>query len=225
REALLRSYKLSPGLPQRRRESWRDRGARRRRGDVRPAIGGAGRDRSTPASVGPMRKRSRGGASRRRHARSLPGVRAGRARSRRARASPSTDSVLPPEVRGPADGRGVADRRPPPAFGIERGAGPRDLAGRDRMDRPGARPHTPGAGAHENPGASFSRRRAGGFAPALVDRVSRFACVLVEYFDAAAVERGEPALRAQPLGVVNVRVDRPSAGSPAPKTALVGGGN
>jgi protein ImuB len=54
-----------------------------------------------------------------------------------------------------------------------------------------------------------------------VDRVSRFACVLVEYFDAAAVERGEPALRAQPLGVVNVRVDRPSAGSPAPKIAMI----
>jgi protein ImuB len=54
-----------------------------------------------------------------------------------------------------------------------------------------------------------------------VDRVSRFACVLVEYFDAAAVERGEPALRAQPLGVVNVRVDRPSAGSAAPKIAMI----
>jgi protein ImuB len=56
-----------------------------------------------------------------------------------------------------------------------------------------------------------------------VDRVSRFACVLVEHFDAAAVERGEPALRAQPLGVVNVRVDRPSArdGAPAAKIAMI----
>src|SRR5262249_21365678 len=99
--------------------------------------------------------------------------------------------------------------------------GPRDLAGRDRVDRPGVGPHTPGARAHENPGASLSQPRVGGFATALVDRVNRFACVLVEYFDAAAVERGEPALRAQPLGVVNVRVDRSSAGSPAPKIPMI----
>src|SRR5262249_56504949 len=41
----------------------------------------------------------------------------------------------------------------------------------------------------------------------LVERVSRFACVLVEHFDAAAIERCEPALRERPLAVVNPRVD------------------
>lgn len=54
--------------------------------------------------------------------------------------------------------------------------------------------------------------------------MSRFACVLVEHFDAAAVERGEPALRTQPLGVVHVRVDRPSAagdGASAAKIAMI----
>jgi len=54
-----------------------------------------------------------------------------------------------------------------------------------------------------------------------VDRVSRFACVLVEHFDAAAVERCEPALRAQPLGVVNVRGDRPSSGREGAPTAKI----
>jgi protein ImuB len=45
-----------------------------------------------------------------------------------------------------------------------------------------------------------------------VDRVSRFACVLVEHFDAAAVERCEPALRERPLAILNPSVDRPTVG-------------
>jgi protein ImuB len=54
-----------------------------------------------------------------------------------------------------------------------------------------------------------------------VDRVSRYACVLVEYFDAAAVERGEPALRAEPLGVVNLHDLEARLGrrGPSPSTA------
>jgi len=36
-----------------------------------------------------------------------------------------------------------------------------------------------------------------------VERVSRFGCVLVEHFDAAAVERCEPALRESPLAIIN----------------------
>jgi protein ImuB len=43
-----------------------------------------------------------------------------------------------------------------------------------------------------------------------VERVSRFGCVLVEHFDAAAVERCEPALRERPLAVV-------TAGDPSGK--------
>ena len=54
-------------------------------------------------------------------------------------------------------------------------------------------------------------------AVALVDRMSRFGCVLVEHFDAAAAERCEPALRERPLAVV----DRPgrsnAAGESAPR--------
>jgi len=45
-----------------------------------------------------------------------------------------------------------------------------------------------------------------------VDRVSRFACVLVEHFDAAAIERCEPALRERPLAILDPRVDRPNDG-------------
>jgi protein ImuB len=41
-----------------------------------------------------------------------------------------------------------------------------------------------------------------------VEHVSRYACVLVEHFDAAAVERCEPALRERPLAIVDPRVDR-----------------
>jgi protein ImuB len=52
-----------------------------------------------------------------------------------------------------------------------------------------------------------------------VDRVSRFACVLVEHFDAAAVERGEPALRAHPLAVLMARVDSPNVGREGAPTA------
>ena len=47
----------------------------------------------------------------------------------------------------------------------------------------------------------------------MVVRVSRFACVLVEHFDAAAIERCEPALRERPLAVLNPRVDRPHDGA------------
>jgi protein ImuB len=43
-----------------------------------------------------------------------------------------------------------------------------------------------------------------------VDRVSRFGCVLVEHFDAAAAARCEPALGAHPLAVLTTRVDRPN---------------
>ncbi|PYM77847.1 MAG: hypothetical protein DME03_02720 [Candidatus Rokuibacteriota bacterium] len=87
------------------------------------------------------------------------------------------------------------------------------------MGRSGAGSHTTGARAYDNPGAPFPSRGAWGIA--LVDRVSRFACVLVEHFDAAAVERCEPALRAQPLGVVNVRGDRPSSGREGAPTAKI----
>jgi len=40
--------------------------------------------------------------------------------------------------------------------------------------------------------------------------VSRFGCVLVEHFDAAAVERCEPALREHPLAVVAAVVGEPN---------------
>lgn len=50
--------------------------------------------------------------------------------------------------------------------------------------------------------------------------MSRFACVLVEHFDAAAIERCEPALRERPLAVLNPRIDRPSVGrETAPSSA------
>src|SRR5882724_11571856 len=87
------------------------------------------------------------------------------------------------------------------------------------MGRSGAGSHTTGARAYENPGAPVPPRGAWGIA--LVDRVSRFACVLVEHFDAAAVERCEPGLRAQPLGVVNVRGAHPSAGREGAPTAKI----
>jgi protein ImuB len=45
-----------------------------------------------------------------------------------------------------------------------------------------------------------------------VERVSRFACVLVEHFDAAAVERCAPALRERPLAILNPSIDRPNVG-------------
>ena len=50
-------------------------------------------------------------------------------------------------------------------------------------------------------------------------RVSRFACVLVEHFDAAAIERCEPALRERPLAVLNPRVDRPGDRASTPRTS------
>jgi protein ImuB len=42
--------------------------------------------------------------------------------------------------------------------------------------------------------------------------MSRFACVLVEHFDAAAVERCEPALRERPLAILKGRIDDRGAG-------------
>ncbi|MGH7347371.1 MAG: hypothetical protein ACREK4_20870, partial [Candidatus Rokuibacteriota bacterium] len=51
--------------------------------------------------------------------------------------------------------------------------------------------------------------------------MSRFACVLVEHFDAAAIERCEPALREHPLAVLDPRVDRPSVGREGASTARI----
>src|SRR5262249_47695389 len=81
-----------------------------------------------------------------------------------------------------------------------------------RVGRPRARPRAARARAHHdaNPARPPGRVRAAGLE--LVERVSRFACVLVEHFDAAAIERCEPALRERPLAVVNPRVDRPDVG-------------
>ena len=45
--------------------------------------------------------------------------------------------------------------------------------------------------------------------------MSRFACVLVEHFNAAAIERCEPALRERPLAILNARVD-PDVGREGP---------
>jgi len=45
-----------------------------------------------------------------------------------------------------------------------------------------------------------------------VERVSRFGCVLVEHWDAGAVERCEPALRERPLVILDARVDAPDVG-------------
>ena len=56
-------------------------------------------------------------------------------------------------------------------------------------------------------------------AVALVAGVSRFACVLVAHFAAAAVERCEPALREQPLAVLSARVDSPNVGREGAPTA------
>src|SRR5436190_1471453 len=55
----------------------------------------------------------------------------------------------------------------------------------------------------------------------LVERVSRFACVLVEHFDAAAIERCEPALRERPLVILNPRADRPNVGGEGGQTARI----
>ena len=49
--------------------------------------------------------------------------------------------------------------------------------------------------------------------------MSRFACLWVDAFVAAATERSEPALRAEPLAVLGARVDSPTAGAAAPPTA------
>jgi protein ImuB len=54
-----------------------------------------------------------------------------------------------------------------------------------------------------------------------VERVSRFACILVEHFDAAAVERCEPSLRERPLAILNPRVDRPNVGRAGALTARI----
>jgi protein ImuB len=51
--------------------------------------------------------------------------------------------------------------------------------------------------------------------------MSRFACVLVEYFDAAAIERCEPALRERPLAVLNPRVERPNLAREGTSTARI----
>src|SRR5438034_100712 len=62
--------------------------------------------------------------------------------------------------------------------------------------------HAARARAHDDRGAPRAPRSARGVAVALVAGVSRFACVLVAHFAAAAVERCEPALREQPLAVL-----------------------
>ncbi|PYN42156.1 MAG: hypothetical protein DME00_29750 [Candidatus Rokuibacteriota bacterium] len=163
--------------------------------------------------MGALWKQSRDRAARRRHARALSRIRAGRAGPGRAGTAPADDDGVPAEVRGPTDRRRVADRRSSPAHRIERGAGRRDAPRRDRVGRAGTSPDTPRARADDHASAPRSSRRARPAAVELVDRVSRFACVLVEHFDAAAVERCEPALRERPLAILRARVGDQNAGS------------
>jgi len=51
--------------------------------------------------------------------------------------------------------------------------------------------------------------------------VSRFGCVLVEHFDAAAAERCEAALRERPLAILSARVDGPNVGREGAPTAKI----
>src|SRR5438309_132847 len=200
-------------MSRRRRGPRRDGGARRYRGNLRPGLGGAGGARPAPSFVGALWKQSRDRAARRRHARALSRIRAGRAGPGRAGTAPADDDGVPAEVRGPTDRRRVADRRSSPAHRIERGAGRRDAPRRDRLGRAGTDPHTPHACADDHASAPRSPRRARTAAVELVERVSRFACVLVEHFDAAAVERCEPALRERPLAILRARVGDQNTGS------------
>src|SRR5207249_5126387 len=198
-----------------------DRRARGHGRDLRSGIGGASRDRSTPLAVGPLRKRSRGGASRCRHARALSGIRAGRAGPGRAGAAPADDRGVSAEVRGPTHRRRAPDRRSSAAHRVERGAGRRDAPRGDRVGRPGTGPLTARARAHDDASPARPPRRARTAAVELVERVSRFACVLVEHFDAAAIERCEPALRERPLVILNLRADRPNVGGEGGQTASI----
>ncbi|PYM47854.1 MAG: hypothetical protein DME14_13625 [Candidatus Rokuibacteriota bacterium] len=131
----------------------------------------------------------------------MSGIRADRARSRRSAAAPAVDPGVPSEVRRRADGDGAADRQSPARHRIGGVARGRDRAEGDRLGRPGPGAHAPGGRAHERTGAARAPA-ARGVAARVVERVSRFACLWVECFVAAAVERSEPALRAAPLAVV-----------------------
>src|SRR5438128_11622023 len=200
-------------MSRRRRGPRRDGGARRYRGNLRPGLGGGGGARPAPSFVGALWKQSRDRAACRRHARALSGIRAGRAGPGRAGTAPADDHGVPAEVRGPTDRRRVADRRSSPAHRIERGAGRRDAPRRDRLGRAGTGPDTPRARADDHTSAPRSPRRARTAAVELVERVSRFACVLVEDFDAAGVERCEPAPRERPLAILRARVSDQNTGS------------
>src|SRR5256712_1627062 len=148
----------------------------------------------------------------------MRGVRAGCARPGGGGAPTLHDAGVPSEVRGPADGRGASDHRPWAAHGVERGAGHRDSAGGYRVGRPRCRSHAARARAHDDAGAPLPPCGAR-LAAALVERVSRFGCVLVEHFDAAAVERCEPALRECSLAILSARVDGPNVGRGGAPTA------
>src|SRR5207244_3561627 len=79
--------------------------------------------------------------------------------------------------------------------------GRRDRAGCDRLGRPGPGAHAPRGGTHSHAGAARAPATRV-VAVLLVERVSRFACLWIDAFVAAAAERSEPALRAEPLAVV-----------------------
>src|SRR5207249_2037647 len=174
---------------------------RRRRPGVRSRLGRASRSGSSAPPLGAVRWPSGPGAPRRRPARSLSGIRADRARSWRSAAAPAVDSGVPSEVCRRADGDGAADRQSPARHRIGGGARRRDRAGGDRLGRPGPGAHAPGCRAHGRAGAARATA-ARGVAVRMVERVSRFACLWVECFAAAAAERSEPALRGAPLAVV-----------------------
>src|SRR5947208_3221995 len=205
RPSLVRSHEPLHSLPARRHASGSDRRPRRRRPDVRSRLRHASGGGSSVPPLGALRWPSRPGAPCRRPARPLSGIRADRARSRRSAAAPAVDPGVPSEVRRRANGDGAADRQSPARHRIGGVARGRDRAEGDRLGRPGPGAHAPGGRAHERTGAARAPA-ARGVAARVVERVSRFACLWVECFVAAAAVGRRLVSQARAVGFPGCRV-------------------
>src|SRR5439155_1747965 len=197
RPSVVRPHEPLHGLPARRHAPGSGRRPRRRGAGVRSRLRWASRSGSAAPPLGALRRPSRPGAPRRRPARPLSGIHADRARSRRGAAAPAVDPRVPSEVRRRADGGGAADRRSPARHRSRRVARRRDRAGCDRLGRPGPVADPPRRRAHGDAGAARATGPPGA-AARVVARVSRFACLWVECFVAAAAE-GRTAARVAAL--------------------------
>src|SRR5262249_8285157 len=203
----------------------RARGPRRRDGPAGPGLGQGPRRGAQPAPLGPVRGRPPDGGPGRRRDRAGRRLRSGGGGPRRAAAvaAPARPGrrLRPAPARGRGDSGGAGPRRDPAGGGAPGGGrgGPRPGPAPPAAGWSGPPPRADdGGAAHPGPGP-----RAGRGGPAHMGGVTtRYACLWVPHFAAAALTRTDPALRGRPVAALAGTETTRTVSEPSPEAWAAG---